>query len=165
MNQFLFYGTLRSRAVLEKVISGTSKHLELMPVFVPDSELRVVVNEEFPVIVFSNKYKGVQGTLVRGLKLKDISRILFFEDVEFTPQLLTLEIDGKKEKVKYFSQKGVKPSDKSWSFEEWRQSDEKLSVITAELWMELYEKFTAEEANQYWNDIKKKAIQIYQSQS
>ena len=94
-----------------------------------------------------------------------ISRILFFEDVEFTPQLLTLEIDGKKEKVKYFSQKGVKPSDKYWSFEEWRQFDEKLSVITAELWMELYGKFTAEEANQYWNDIKKKAIQIYQSQS
>ena len=56
MNQFLFYGTLRSRAVLEKVISRTSKNLELITVFIPDSELRVVVNEEFPVIVFSNKY-------------------------------------------------------------------------------------------------------------
>ena len=165
MNQFLFYGTLRSRAVLEKVIARSSKNLELLPIFVPNSELRLVVNETFPVIVFNHNYKGVEGTLVRGLKPEDILRILFFEDVEFTPQFLTLDIDGKQEKVKYFSQKGVKPSDKYWSFEEWCQSNEKLSVITAELWMDLYGKFTAEEANQYWNDIKKKAIQIYQSQS
>ena len=105
--------------------------------------MRLVVNETFPVIVFSHNYKGVEGTLVRGLKPEDILRILFFEDVEFTLQFLTLGIDGKQEKVKYFSQKGVKPSDKYWSFEEWCKSNEKLSVITAELWMDLYGKFTA----------------------
>ena len=79
MNQFLFYGTLRSRAVLEKVIARSSKNLELLPIFVPNSELRLVVNETFPVIVFSHNYKGVEGTLVRGMKPEDISRILYIE--------------------------------------------------------------------------------------
>ena len=76
---------------------------------------------------------------MKGLNGEDINRILFFEDVEFTPQQLDLEINGEIEQASYFSQQGVRPSDDPWSFDEWQQKDERLSVITAELWMELYE--------------------------
>ena len=65
--------------------------------------------------------------------------VFFFEDVEFTPQQLDLEINGEIEQASYFSQQGVRPSDEPWSFDEWQQKDERLSVITAELWMELME--------------------------
>ena len=107
---------------------------------------------------------GVHGTLVKGLNGEDVNRILFFEDVEFTPQQLDLEVNGVIERASYFSQQGVRPSDELWSFDEWQQKDERLSVITAELWMELYGKYSAEEADRYWNDIKQAALKKFQSQ-
>ena len=86
MNKFFFYGTLRSIPILETVIGHKSDYLEFIPAFAPRSELRLVINETFPVIVFNHNYAGVQGTLVKGLNGEDINRILFFEDVEFTPR-------------------------------------------------------------------------------
>ena len=65
--------------------------------------------------------------------------------------------------AKYFSQKGVRPSGESWSFEKWKNNDKELSILTAELWMNLYGKYTAEEADQYWVYIKNKAILQFQS--
>ena len=41
---------------------------------------------------------------------------------------------------------------------------EDLFVITAEIWMDLYGKYTAEEADQYWEEVKKQALEKYQSQ-
>ena len=124
----------------------------------------MVINESFPVIVFNDSYEGVHGTLVKGLNGEDINRILFFEDVEFTPQQLDIEIKGEIEQASYFSQQGVRPSDDPWSFDEWQQKDERLSVVTAELWMELYGKYSAEEADRYWNDVKQAALKKYQSE-
>ena len=164
MNKFFFYGTLRSIPILETVIGHKSDYLELIPSFAPRSELRLVINESFPVIVFNDNYAGVRGTLVKGLNGDDINRILFFEDVEFTPQQLDLEVNGEIEQSSYFSQKGVRPSDKSWLFDEWRQKDERLSIVTTELWMELYGKYSAEEANLYWNEVKQEALKKFQSQ-
>ena len=165
MDQFFFYGTLRSIPILETVIGRTSSDLIFQKALVPQSELRLVINESFPVIVFNPQYQGVEGTLVKGLNSEDISRILFFEDVEFKPQLLSAQVGDKVFKAKYFSQQGVKPSPNSWSFEEWQKKDEKLSIITAELWMELYGKYTAEEADNYWNKVKEKALIKFQSLS
>ncbi len=78
--------------------------------------------------------------------------------MEFTPQKLLVRVGQKNIQANYFSQQGVRPSDDPWSFEEWKKKEEKLSTITAKLWMELYEKYTAVEAEQFWSDIKKKAI-------
>ena len=94
MNKFFFYGTLRSIPILEAVIGHKSDYLEFIPAFAPRSELRLVINETFPVIVFNDSYVGVHGTLVKGLNGEDINRILFFEDVEFTPQQLDTDING-----------------------------------------------------------------------
>ena len=165
MDQFFFYGTLRSIPILETVIGRTSSDLIFQKALVPQCELRLVINESFPVIVFNPQYPGVEGTLVKGLNSEDISRILFFEDVEFTPQLLFAQVGDKVFKAKYFSQQGVKPSLNSWSFKEWQKKDEKLSIITTELWMELYGKYTAEEADKYWNKVKEKALIKFQSLS
>ena len=164
MNKFFFYGTLRSIFILETVIGHKSDYLEFIPAFAPRSELRLVINESFPVIVFNDNYAGVRGTLVKGLNGEDINRILFFEDVEFTPQQLELEVDGEIEQANYFSQQGVRPSDDPWSFDEWQHKDELLSAVTAELWMELYGKYSAEEADRYWNDVKQTALEKYQSE-
>ena len=73
-------------------------------------------------------------------------------------------IEGEIEQASYFSQQGVRPSDEPWSFDEWQQKDERLSVITAELWMELYDKYSAEEADRYWNDVKQAALKKFQSE-
>ena len=164
LNNFFFYGTLRSTPILETVIGHQSDYLEFTPAFAPRSELRLVVNESFPVIVFDDRYAGVHGTLVKGLNGEDINRILFFEDVEFTPLQTSLEVNGQIEQASYFSQQGVRPSDEPWSFEEWQKKDERLSVVTAELWMELYGKYSAEEADRYWNDVKQAALKKFQSQ-
>ncbi len=160
MNKFFFYGTLRS-ILFRAVIGHKSDYLEFIPAFAPRSELRLVINETFPVIVFNDSYVGVHGTLVKGLNGEDINRILFFEDVEFTPQQLDLKINGEIEQASYFSQQGVRPSEEPWSFDEWQQKDERLSVITAELWMELYDKYSAEEADRYWSDVKQEALKKY----
>lgn len=111
MNKFFFYGTLRSIPILETVIGHKSGYLEFIPAFAPRSELRLVIDETFPVIVFNDSYAGVQGTLVKGLNGEDINRILFFEDVEFTPQQLDLEVNGEIEQASYFSQQRVRPSE------------------------------------------------------
>ena len=124
MDYFFFYGTLRSLPVLEAVIGRPSSGLVFQEAFVPHSELRLVMNESFPVIIFDPKYNGVQGTLVKGLSNEDISRILFFEDVEFIPQKLVAKVEEKNVEAKYFSQKGVRPSGESWSFEKWKNNDE-----------------------------------------
>ena len=47
MNNYFFYGTLRSIAILEKVIGGKTDHLKITKAFAPKSELRLVVNENF----------------------------------------------------------------------------------------------------------------------
>ena len=99
---------------------------------------------------------------MKGLNGEDINRILFFEDVEFTPQKLDLEVNSKTEQASYFSQKGVRPSDEKWIFDEWQQKDERLSIVTAELWMELYGRYSAEEADYYWNDVKQAAVKKFQ---
>ena len=164
MNKFFFYGTLRSITILETVIGHKSDYLDFTTAFAPRSELRLVINESFPVIVFNDSYAGVQGTLVKGLNGEDINRILFFEDVEFTPQQLDLEVDGEIEQSSYFSQQGVRPSEKNWSYDEWQRKDERLSVITAELWMELYRKYSAKEAERYWTDVKLAALKKFQSE-
>ncbi len=163
MNKYFFYGTLRSIPILETVIGHKSDYLEFISAFVPRSELRFVINESFPIIVFNDNYAGVHGTLVKGLNDEDINRILFFEDVEFTPQLLDLKVNGKIEQVAYFAQQGVRPSNETWSYNEWQQKDEHLSIVTAKLWMELYGKYSAEEANHYWNDVKHAALEKFQS--
>ena len=164
MKKFFFYGTLRSIPILETVIGHKSDYLEFIPSFAPQSELRLVINESFPVMIFNDSYEGVHGTLVKGLNGEDVNRILFFEDVEFTPQQLGLEINGEIEQASYFSQQGVRPSEELWSFDEWQQKDERLSIVTAELWMELYGKYSAEEADRYWNDVKQTALEKYQSE-
>lgn len=164
MNKFFFYGTLRSIPILENVIGHKSDYLEFIPAFAPRSELRLVINENFPVIVFNDQFAGVQGTLVKGLSGEDINRILFFEDVEFTPQQIDLEVNGAIERASYFSQQGAKPSEVHWSFDEWQKKYERLSVITADLWMELYGKYSAVEADRYWNDVKQAALKKFQSE-
>jgi ADP-ribose pyrophosphatase len=161
MNHYFFYGTLRSLPILETVIGRFSSDLIFQDAFVPHSELRIVINESFPVIIFDPQYKGVKGTLVTGLNNEDISRILFFEDVEFTPQKLVARVDGRKVEAKYFSQQGVRPSKESWSFKKWKKNEEKLSILTTKLWMELYGKYSAEEADKYWSGIKAEALSIF----
>ena len=101
---------------------------------------------------------------MKGLTDDDIARIRFFEDVEFAPKIMSVETDGKHLEAKYFSQKGVKPSIDPWFYEEWKDKDEALTLVTTELWMQLYGKYTAEEADQYWNDVKKQAYHQYHSQ-
>ena len=164
MGNYFFYGTLRSISVLEKVIGKTSNHLDIIPAFAPKSELRLVIDENFPVIIFGDNYTGVDGILVKGLTDDDIARIRFFEDVEFAPKIMSVETDGKHLEAKYFSQKGVEPSMDLWFYEEWKEKDEALTLVTTELWMQLYGKYTAEEADQYWNDVKKQAYHQYHSQ-
>ena len=151
MGNYFFYGTLRSISVLEKVIGKTSNHLDIIPAFAPKSELRLVIDENFPVIIFGDNYAGVDGILVKGLTDDDIARIRFFEDVEFAPKIMSVETDGKYSEAKYFSQKGVEPSMDPWIYDEWKEKDEALTLVTTELWMQLYGKYTAEEADQYWN--------------
>ena len=163
MNKFFFYGTLRSIPILETVIGHKSDYLEFTPSFAPRSELRLVINESFPVIVFNDNYAGVHGTLVKGLNGEDINRILFFEDVEFTPKQLDLEVNGEIKQASYFSQQGVRPSEELWLFDEWKKKDERLSVVTAELWMELYGKYSAQKAERYWNDVKQSALKKFQT--
>ena len=65
MNNYFFYGTLRSISILEKVIGGKTDHLKITPAFAPKSELRLVVNENFPVIIFGENYSGVEGIVVK----------------------------------------------------------------------------------------------------
>ena len=164
MGNYFFYGTLRSISVLEKVIGKTSNHLDITPAFAPKSELRLVIDENFPVIIFGDNYMGVDGIVVSGLTDDDIARIRFFEDVEFAPKIMSVETDGKYSEAKYFSQKGVEPSMDPWFYDEWKEKDEALTLVTTELWMQLYGKYTAEEADQYWNDVKKQAYHQYHSQ-
>ena len=164
MGNYFFYGTLRSISVLEKVIGKTSNHLDIIPAFAPKSELRLVIDENFPVIIFGDNYAGVDGILVKGLTDDDIARIRFFEDVEFAPKKMSVETDRKHLEAKYFSQKGVEPSMDPWIYDEWKEKDEALTLVTTELWMQLYGKYTAEEADQYWNDVKKQAYHQYHSQ-
>ena len=164
MGNYFFYGTLRSISVLEKVIGKTSNHLDIIPAFAPKSELRLVIDENFPVIIFGDNYMGVDGIVVSGLTDDDIARIRFFEDVEFAPKIMSVETDGKYSEAKYFSQKGVEPSMDPWFYDEWKEKDEALTLVTTELWMQLYGKYTAEEADQYWNDVKKQAYHQYHSQ-
>ena len=164
MGNYFFYGTLRSISVLEKVIGKTSNHLDIIPAFAPKSELRLVIDENFPVIIFGDNYMGVDGIVVSGLTDDDIARIRFFEDVEFAPKIMSVETDGKHSEAKYFSQKGVEPSMDPWFYDEWKEKDEALTLVTTELWMQLYGKYTAEEADQYWNDVKKQAYHQYHSQ-
>ena len=164
MHKFFFYGSLRSLRVLKAVIGDQTDHLTFHAAFAPKSSLKKVVNENFPVITFDNQYPGVHGTLVKGLNEEDIARILFFEDVEFTPQTLIVELEGMTEEVSYFSEQKVKPSNTPWIYEEWKKDFEDLFVITAEIWMDLYGKYTAEEADQYWEEVKKQALEKYQSQ-
>ena len=68
MNNYFFYGTLRSIAILEKVIGGKTDHLKITKAFAPKSELRLVINENFPVIIFGENYSGVEGIVVKGLR-------------------------------------------------------------------------------------------------
>ena len=164
MGNYFFYGTLRSISILEKVIGKTSNHLDIIPAFAPKSELRLVIDENFPVIIFGDNYMGVDGIVVSGLTDDDIARIRFFEDVEFAPKIMSVETDGKYSEAKYFSQKGVEPSMDPWFYDEWKEKDEALTLLTTELWMQLYGKYTAEEADQYWNDVKKQAYHQYHSQ-
>ncbi len=58
MNNYFFYGTLRSISILEKVIGGKTDHLKITTAFAPKSELRLVVNENFPVIIRGNSRRG-----------------------------------------------------------------------------------------------------------
>ncbi len=164
MNNYFFYGTLRSISILEKVIGDKTDHLEITPAFVSKSELRLAINESFPVIIFGENYSGVEGILVKGLREEDIARIRFFEDVEFSAKTMTIDIGETQEEVNYFSQKGVEPSLDPWIYDEWKEKEEALSLVTADLWMQLYGKYTAEEADQYWNDVKKHAYHQYLSQ-
>ena len=164
MHNYFFYGTLRSISILEKVIGNKTDHLEINPAFAPQSELRLVINENFPVIVFDDSYSGVEGIVVKGLTEEDIARIRFFEDVEFSPKTMVVEILGIQEEVNYFSQKGVEPSLDAWFYDKWKEKEEALTLLTTDLWMQLYGKYTAEEADQYWNDVKKQAYHQYQSQ-
>ena len=117
MNNYFFYGTLRSIAILEKVIGGKTDHLKITTAFAPKSELRLVVNENFPVIIFGENYSGVEGIVVKGLREEDIARIRFFEDVEFSPKTMIIDIGGIQEEVNYFSQKGVDPSLDPWFYD------------------------------------------------
>jgi len=164
MHNYFFYGTLRSISILEKVIGNKTDHLEINPAFAPKSALRLVINENFPVIVFDDSYSGVEGIVVKGLKEQDIARIRFFEDVEFSPKKMVVEISGIQEEVNYFSQKGVEPSLDTWFYDKWKEKEEALTLLTTDLWMQLYGKYTAEEADQYWNDVKKQAYHQYQFQ-
>ena len=159
MNTLIFFGSLRSKKLLEIVIDRKIDKKDLNNGFINNANLFYVKNETFPYLEINNlSINTVECLVTKNLNQNDLDKIQFFESTEYQLNNINCEVDNRQYKYKYF--KLVKPNKtkKKWSFQNWKNQFEEFDCECAKLWMELFNDYknNPEDAEVFWPEILKK---------
>jgi hypothetical protein len=150
--RFFFFGLLSDRDVLELVLGRAGPSGPFPRASLAGYRLVGLCNETYPALV-PDPGSGVEGILVEGLSEADVERIQFFESVEYEATMLEVtRADGTRVEARVFAGSGrVEPDDDEWSLEDWRARHKAKDLREAALWMALYGRLSAEEADRRWD--------------
>ena len=97
MKSLVFFGSLKSKKLLQSVIGTNLDHLKFFNGKIYNSKLYKVKNENFPYLEKTNSnYDIVKCTYIKGLLNQDFEKILFYESIEYKISEIEVLLDKKK---------------------------------------------------------------------
>ena len=156
MKTLIFFGSLRSKKLLEIVIGRDVEDRSLKKGFIKNARLYQVKNETFPYIELSNDFpEKVECLVVNDLQNEDIDRIQFFESTEYQLENIDCEINNEIKNYQYFKLIRPNKTQNSWNFQEWQKKFEDYDCECAKLWMELFDEYKhdSEKAEIFWPEM------------
>ena len=163
MKSLIFFGSLRSKKLLQIILDRDIKNLNIQIGRIPKYELLKVYRENFPYLSKTkNKKSYVFFSFVKGLTNKDFKKILFYESIEYKLNKIKIVINNKDINTHYFKLIKNNKTNTKWSYEKWKSEYEIFSCEAAKLWMSLFDEFKnkPEEAEKYWSKMLKKTKNI-----
>ena len=156
MKNLVFFGSLRSKRLLQAVLERNIEDLKFNKGIIYNCILLRVKNENFPFARFTNNFTDMSECLyVNGLTHNDFEKILFYESIEYELKNIEIIVNKKIIKTNYFSLKLDHSTNELWSYESWLKNHEKLSINAAIKWMSLFDKYKdqPENAEKYWQKM------------
>lgn len=154
-HSFFFYGSLMDREMLEAVIDRGSSHLSFTRGALDGFVAELARGYTFPTLV-PRTGSTVEGLVAHGLHDRDVERIAYFEDTEYTPVSQKIATDAGHVAAKVFmSTASLVSSGERWDFMHWRQHHKPLLVaVTRRVMREHYGITPFEEIDAHWHRIK-----------
>jgi len=160
MDSLVFFGSLRSKKLLEIIIGNNTNHLEFFETSIKNYKLFKVKNENFPYLEFTKKSKDiVDFTYVKNLSIENFNRSLFYESVEYKLSKINIIINNCNIKNYFFELIKKNKTTVTWEYKKWKVKYEKFSCIAAKEWMLLFDEYkdSPEEAEVFWSEMLQKA--------
>lgn len=160
MKSLVFFGSLKSKKLLQAVIGINLEHLKFFNAKIYNSKLYKVKNENFPYLEKTNSnYDIVECTYIEGLFDQDFEKILFYESIEYKISEIEILLDKKKIKSNFFELIKKNKTSELWFYDKWKVLFEELSCIAAKKWMLLFDRYknNPEKAEVYWQKMLEKA--------
>ena len=156
MDSLIFFGSLRSKALLKTVIGSNLNHLKFFNGKIHNAKLYKVKNENFPYLEKTNSYDDVVSCIyIQGLSKENFDKILFYESIEYKISKITISINKEVIKTHFFELIKKNKTSEIWCYSKWKDSFEDFSCIAAKEWMVLFEEYknNPKEAEIYWQEI------------
>ena len=156
MDSLVFFGSLRSKKLLQTVIGSNLNHLKFFNGRIHKSKLYTVKNENFPYLEKTSSNNNVVNcTYIEGLSKENFSKILFYESIEYKLSKIIISLDKKIVKTQFFELIKKNKTSQLWFYDRWRDLFEEHSCIAAKKWMLLFEEYKnkPEKAEVYWKKM------------
>lgn len=155
------FGSLMDRDVLAMVIGGGADKVTMRPARISGFFRARLPHESYPMLVPDAEQEAL-GQLLYGLDKTDLDRIVFFEgeEYELSPcRVRLLEVSEKDEGESVealFFDEGIMPppQTEAWDFEHWQQHNKPYMLRQSRVYMSLFGKMSAAEADVYWQNYK-----------
>jgi len=151
--RFFFFGLLKDRDVLEMVLGRAISEQPFGAARLPGYKVVALRGESYPALA-PDPGSAVDGLLAECLSASDIDRIEFYESVEYETATFEVERpDGARVEARAFvaTARAVPHEVQAWRFEDWRARHKARDLRDGALWMKLYGRVSAEEADRLWD--------------
>lgn len=152
--RFFFFGLLRDRDVLEMVLGRAVPDQPFGAARLPGYKIVALRGESYPALA-PDPGSVVDGLLAESLSASDIDRIEFYESVEYETATFEVERpDGARVEARAFvaTARAVAHEVRAWRFDDWRARHKARDLREGALWMKLYGRVSAEEADRLWDE-------------
>ncbi|MEM7194224.1 MAG: gamma-glutamylcyclotransferase family protein [Pseudomonadota bacterium] len=147
------FGSLMDADVLRCVLDRKINDLSLEDATLGGYRVACLPHESYPLLV-RQAGQMASGKLIHGLSEEDFARIVFFEGEEYQVSACHVSTQRSTRLPARFFDEGIMPPAESrqWSFERWQVNDKAYMLRQSAVYMSLYGKMSAAEADVYWQN-------------
>jgi hypothetical protein len=134
---FFFFGTLMDRDVLERVLGRPVPEEQLAAARLPGYRRVRAAAATYPVLL-PRAGGVVEGVVLRAATRRDVARILHFEQAEYEPRVLPVDLvgDGRRLEARVFmALDSMGLTEEDWDLESWAREHKAAFLARCDEWL------------------------------